>query len=169
MDHTDAVTNSPRVSVAEDGKVSAGQLRAEWAVTPAHGQMSCDENTSRPPELLLTQWLQTPRRLTTRVRPQKTRLLWCEIHGSSPAPCCWGREGPVDAIWDKCSPMKHHVDTNTKSEFLLKGKMLGWCISLDVHRLPGGRKWNIQGRLPLQANLCLHFPLWGLSGARLDR
>lgn len=32
MDRTDAVTNSPRVSVAEDGKVSAGQLRAEWAV-----------------------------------------------------------------------------------------------------------------------------------------
>lgn len=102
------------------------------------------------------------------MRPQKTRLLRCEIHGSSPAPCCWGREGPVDAIWDKCSPKEHHVDTNKKSEFLLKGKMLGWCISLDVHRLPGGGKWNIQGRCPLQASLCLHFPLWGLSGARLD-
>ena len=30
-------------------------LRAEWAVMPAHGQMSCDGNTSRHPEPLLIQ------------------------------------------------------------------------------------------------------------------
>ena len=93
--------------------------------------------------------------------PQKTRLLRCQIHGSSPATCCWGREGPIYAIWDKCSPKKHHVDTNMKFEFLLKGKMFGWYISLDVHGLPGGGQWNIQGRFSPQASSCLHFPTWG--------
>lgn len=80
--------------------------------------------------------------------------------------CCWGREGPIYAIWDKCSPKKHHLDTNMKFEFLLKGKMVGW-----YNQMLGCTQttWEIfKGDSP-QSKLVPSLALVGLSGACSDR